>query len=635
MIRALKKNKLTRTLFFLFGDILLLSTSVFLSFLFRFDFSLPSTYLKEFWVVVPTFVLLKVGILYVHGLYHINWTYISVQELASLFRAVLISTFLLGFLLYLLRFQPYFEGFPRSILLIDFLLSLVLIGGFRSAKRVYSQFFRNLPLEGERTLIVGAGDAGEQIIRSIKKTGANGLNPVGFVDDDPQKIGTSIHGVEVLGSRNDIPEIVENDEIAALLIAMPSVSSKIIKETVEIAREAGLENIKVLPDISELMTGDVGLSDARDVQLEDLLGRESIDLEPEELEGFIKDRRVLVTGAAGTIGSELCRQIARFSPEELELVDHEETALFEVRNELERDFPGVKVTDYLADVRNEERMGQVFSECSPELVFHAAAYKHVGMMEKHPKQAVDVNVFGTQSVASAAIEAGVDRFVLISTDKAVEPTSTMGASKRVAESIIQDYAASDGVDTVFTAVRFGNVLGSRGSVVKIFERQIESRGPVTVTHPEAERYFMIPSEAVLLVLQAARMAEGGEVFVLDMGEPVKILDLAREMIRLKGYEPDTDIPISFIGLKDGEKLSEDLLHAEEGTVSTQHDKIYKAVGPYVLSNEELEKSLNKLDELAEKGSDGDIKRYLSEIFENYEVVGKDAASSSKVTGKTD
>ena len=615
----MKKSKLTRTLFFLAGDVLLLASSVILSFLFRFDFTLPYSYLKEFWVIIPTFVLLKVGILYIHGLYHINWTYISVQELAALFRAILFSTFLLGFLLYLLRFQPYFEGFPRSILLIDFLLSLVLIGGFRSAKRVYLQFFRNFPLKGKRTLIVGAGDAGEQIVRSIKKTGINSFYPVGFVDDNSQKIGTSIHGVEILGSRDDIPELVDNKEIETLLIAMPSVSSKVIKETVELARDSGIEDIKILPDISELITGEVGLSDARDVQLEDLLGRESIDLEPEQLEGFIKGRRVLVTGAAGTIGSELCRQIARFSPEELELVDHEETALFEVRNELERDFPGVKVTDYLADVRNEERMGQVFSECSPELVFHAAAYKHVGMMEKHPKQAVDVNVFGTQSVASAAIEAGVDRFVLISTDKAVEPTSTMGASKRVAESIIQDYAASDGVDTVFTAVRFGNVLGSRGSVVKIFQNQIENRGTVTVTHPEAERYFMIPSEAVLLVMQAARMAEGGEVFVLDMGEPVKILDLAKEMIRLAGYEPDRDIPISFIGLKDGEKLSEDLLHAEEGTVSTQHDKIYKAVGPSVLSREELVESLDKLEELKEHGLNGDIKNYIEEVFENYKL----------------
>lgn len=623
----MKKSKLTRTLFFLLGDILLLSSSVVLSFLFRFDFSLPPTFVDEFWIIIPTFVSLKVVILYAHGLYRISWTYISVQELAALFRAVLISTLLLGSLLFLLRFQPYFEGFPRSILFIDFLLSLVLIGGFRSAKRVYLQFFRNLPLEGKRTLIVGAGDAGEQIIRSIKKTGEGGFNPVGFVDDDPQKIGTSIHGVEVLGTRKEIPQLVDGDGIDALLIAMPSVSSRVIKGTVELARKAGIEDIKILPDISELMTGEVGLSDARDVQLEDLLGRESIDLEPEQLEGFLEGRRVLVTGAAGTIGSELCRQIARFAPQELGLIDHEETALFEVKNELERSFPKVDVVDFLADVRDERRMREIFSENSPQLVFHAAAYKHVGMMEKHPQQAVDVNVFGTKSVARAAVEAGVERFVLISTDKAVEPTSTMGASKRMAEAVIQDYAAGENAGTVFTAVRFGNVLGSRGSVVKIFQRQIENRGPVTVTDPEAARYFMIPSEAVLLVLQAARMAEGGEVFVLDMGKPVKILDLAKEMIRLAGYEPDEDIPISFIGLKDGEKLSEDLLHAEEGTTATGHEKIFKAVGPPVLANQELKKSLTKLEQLAENGSGDNIKRYLSEVFPSYELNAKGARSS--------
>ncbi len=618
MITKIKTTGKTRALFFFLVDIALLSLSVWFAFLLRFEGAIPAQYTGEFYVVVPTFVGVKVILMYLYGMYHVSWSYISIEGVISLVKSFVISTFVVGSILYLLRYQPFYEGFPRSILVIDLFLSISLVGGFRSAKRIYLQLFRKFPLSGKRTMVVGAGDAGEQIVRSIQNAGgSNGFNPVGFVDDDPQKIGTSIHGVKVLGGRDDIPKLVAENQVEAILIAMPSVSSGVVRETVDVVREAGVKDVKILPDISELMTGQVSLSDARDVKLEDLLGRVSVELDPKRIESFIEGKTVLVTGAAGSIGSELSRQISRFSPDGLHIVDHEETMLFEVKKELNKDFEDLALYDHLLDVRDEQSVRQLFIESRPDLVFHAAAYKHVGMMEEHPVQAVSNNVFGTLSVANAAQEADVDTFVLISTDKAVEPTSTMGATKRIAECIIRHMNSSAESETTFTAVRFGNVLGSRGSVVPIFREQISKGGPVTVTDPKAERYFMITSEAVLLVLQAAQLAKGGEVHVLDMGEPVKILDLAREMIELSGHKPDEDIPITFIGLKEGEKLSEDLLNAEEGTDQTEHPQIFQARGRPLLSEKELKVVLDKLDRLIEEDSGVGVKEYFSELFRNY------------------
>jgi FlaA1/EpsC-like NDP-sugar epimerase len=600
-------------LFFLTIDVLLIALSMWLAFLFRFEWTIPQRYLGDLWILILIALGMKIPIFYLQGLYQLSWSYVSVQELLSVFKGVLYSSFLLGTAFFILR--PVFPelAFPRSILFIDFLLALFFIGGFRSAKRVWLQFVKNFPLGGKRTLIVGAGDAGEQLLRSMLKSSNTNYLPIGFVDDDPAKQGTSIQGVKVLGTREEIPQLVGDHDIEELLIAIPSSSPKVIKETVELGRRARVKSMKILPDISELLSGSVGLADVREVQLEDLLEREPVRIDTHEIENYLKDKAVLVTGAAGSIGSELCCQSVRFQPKKLIMLDHEETGLFEINRKIEDKFPKLDRVAILGDVKDEGKMRRVFTQHSPQVVFHAAAYKHVGMMKEHPDEAVKNNVFGTLTVGKAAIEAGAERFILISTDKAVNPVGIMGMSKRVAEMVIQDLGHRG--PTNFSAVRFGNVMGSRGSVIPIFKEQIKHRGPVTVTNPEMRRYFMMTSEAVLLVLQAGAIGKGGEVFVLDMGEPVNILDLAREIIKLSGYEPDKDIPISLIGAGEDEKMFEDILTAEEGSEATQHEQIFTARMNAQLTGDELEEYLRRLNELVTEGDDGEeIKEVLQAMI---------------------
>lgn len=530
--RLLLRTNRRRALFFLAIDILLIALSMWVAFLLRFEGQIPSRYLEDLWVLILIALAVKIPIFYLQSLYYISWAYVSIRELLLVFKGVLYGSLLLGTVLFILKEIPAFIGFPRSILVIDFFLTLTLIGGFRSAKRVWLQFVKKFPLEGERTLIVGAGDAGEQIARNILQDRRSNYLPVGFVDDDPAKQGLSIHGVRVLGERQKIPELIRDYKVENLLIAMPSTPSSVIRETVELARRAGLQKIKVLPFLSELFTGEIGLGDIRELRLEDLLGREPVEIDTAGIEDYLRDKRVLVTGAAGSIGSELCRQIARFKPGKLIMLDQDETGIYEIDNELAERFPKLERLSLVGDIRERAKMERLFAAHRPEVIFHAAAYKHVPLMEAQPDEAVKDNVFGTLILGEAAQAHGAEKFVLISTDKAVNPTSVMGATKRAAEMVILELDCRG--PTKFVAVRFGNVLGSRGSVVPLFREQIKHRGPVTVTHPEMRRYFMVTSEAVLLVLQAGAMGEGGEVFVLDMGEPVRIVDLAKELIRFQG-----------------------------------------------------------------------------------------------------
>lgn len=618
-IRGLLKRFLIRTnrrraLFFLTVDIFLIALSMYGSFLLRFEFRFPPRYLEDLWVLLLIAPAVKIPIFYLQGLYRISWSYVSIQELLSVFQGVLYSFLLLGTALFILRDTPAFIGFPRSILFIDFFLTLVLIGGFRSAKRVYLQFVKRFPMEGRRTLIVGAGDAGEQLLRSMLKSGRSDYLLVGFVDDDPGKVGTSIQRVKVLSTREEIPRVVEAYDVEELLIAMPSVPSKVIKETVELGRQAKVPSIKIPPDIGELLSGQVELADVREVQLEDLLGREPVRIDTREIEGYLKNKAVLVTGVAGSIGSELCRQIAKFQPKKLIMLDHEETVLFEIDWELKEKFPRLERVAILGDIKDEGKMGRIFAQHKPKVVFHAAAYKHVEMARKHPDEAVKNNILGTLNVGEAAINAGAERFILISTDKAVNPIGVMGMTKRVAEMIAQELNRRRA--TRFSVVRFGNVIGSRGSVIPIFKEQIKHRGPVTVTHPEMRRYFMMTSEAVLLVLQVGAIEEGGEVFILDMGEPVNILDLAHEMIRLSGYEPDKDIPVIPTGPGEDEKLFEDILTAEEGTEATKHEQIFTArMTAHLTGDNKLAGYLQRLEELAARGaSEGEINGILQEMI---------------------
>lgn len=575
MKRWLQPSRAKRILFFILFDVAAIMTALYLAFWLRFDGRIPSGYLNQnqMPMLLVLFAALKLPVFYLQRFYRMSWSYVGLSELITVFKGVIYGSFLVGTVSFLLRETALFLTFPRSILFIDFGVTLILVGGVRLLKRVYLQV-RQKPISGSPTLIVGAGDAGEQLLRSILKERRPEHLPVGFVDDNPDKQGLMIHGFPVLGSCKALPQLVKRHAIQTILIATPSASSSAIRAMVERASRAGVRDIKVLPPLSELFSGRIRSAHLRQVNLEDLLGRSPVTIDSGAVQGFLKGKVVLVTGAAGSIGSELCRQIARFQPSNLLLLDQDETAVFALERQLKPHFPNLEFNGLIADVRDRHKVFDVIKRQRPQVLFHAAAYKHVGLMERFPEEAVKNNVLGTKVVAEASLAYGVEKFVLISTDKAVNPSSVMGASKRLCEILI--LALNNRGQTCFSAVRFGNVLGSRGSVVPIFEEQIKNRGPVTVTHPQMQRYFMITSEAVLLVLQAAAMGQGGEVFVLDMGKPVKILDLAKELIRLHGYEPDKDIPIVFTQPSPGEKLNETLLTPEEGAQATQHARIFQA-----------------------------------------------------------
>lgn len=607
----------TRMIFFIIGDILLISLAVWLAFLLRFDGQIPNHYFSQGTLVSFIFLTLifSLPVFYFLKLYSSSWSYVSTQELISLFKGTLLAFLFTGAALLIFRDFPQFSGFPRSTLFISYFLVFLFCGGIRFSKRIYLQLFQTgTKAEKERTLIVGAGDAGEQILRSILISKNSSYLPVGFVDDNPTKRGEMIHGLKVLGEIDDIPQIAERYQIEEMIIALPSAGSKAIRRAVEIGRKAGLKKIKVVPSIAEIINGEVSLGNLREVQVEDLLGREPVSLDTKSIENFIQNKTVLITGAAGSIGSELCRQIAKFKPSLLVVLDQDETGIFNISEELEDKFPRLKISSEICDIQDEEKINQIFNRYHPSVIFHAAAYKHVPLMEVHPDGAVKNNIFGTKIVAETAIKYGVEKLIFVSTDKAVNPTSIMGATKRVGEMICQVLNKKN--LTKFISVRFGNVLDSRGSVIPIFRGQIKKGGPVEVTHPEMKRYFMITPEACLLVMQAGAMGQGGEVFVLDMGNPIKILDLAKEMIRLSGFEPDKDIPIVFTGARPGEKFFEEILTAEEGTVATQNQKIFMAKLSEV-DEEKLNQGLESLREAVKKSNREEIVNTLKALLPSY------------------
>jgi len=512
----------------------------------------------------------------------------------SLFKAVGLSFLFSGITFLIFRDLHQFSSFPRSTIFISYFLVFLFCGALRFSKRIYLQSFqKGVREEKERTLIVGAGDAGEQILRSIQSSKLSPYFPIGFVDDSSIKQGVAIHGLLVLGRTSDILTIIKEHQVEEMIIALPSAGSIAIRRAVEQGRKAGLKKIKVVPPITELINGKVSLRNVREIQVEDLLGREPVFLDIKEIGDFFQDRRVLITGAAGSIGSELSRQVAKFRPSLILLFDQDETGIFNISKELKDNFARLRIHSLVADIADKEKMDQVFSQFSPQIVFHAAAYKHVPLMEIQPREAIKNNILGTEIVAEAALKHDTENFIFISTDKAVNPTSVMGATKRVGEMICQVLNQKN--QTKFISVRFGNVLDSRGSVIPIFREQIKKGGPVKVTHPKMKRYFMTTSEACLLVTQAGAMGQGGEVFVLDMGKAIRILDLAKEMIRLSGFEPDKDIPIVFSGPRPGEKFFEEMLSAEEGTVATKHQKIFRAKLSEV-NEEKLKKGLEKMKE---------------------------------------
>jgi len=583
----MRTSPTARRLTLLLGDTALIAAAIVGAAWLRFDGRVPPEVVVQLPATLGLSVVLKTAVFAATGMYALSWAQVGLVDMLGVVLRVTVGWTLFAATVMVLRHEGMLGGFSRAMLLLDYVLTLLGVGTFRIAPRVLRTLTYAPPADGRRALIVGAGAAGDQLARSLRQTPGSGYAVVGFVDDDPAKRGTVIHGLRVFGTREEMPAIIREQGIEAILIAIPSAPSRIIRQFVSVAREAGVREIRIVPGLDQLLNGRLSFTDLREVQLTDLLGRELVTIDKSGIGAWLRDRVVLVTGAGGSIGAELCRQLAAFRPAGMVLLDRDESGLFWVEQDLRRlEQPGVGV---IADVRDPDRIRQIFAAHRPHVVFHAAAYKHVGMMERHPVEAVATNVLGTLTVAVAAREVGVESFILISTDKAVNPTSVMGVTKRIAEQLC--LALAEEGTTRFVAVRFGNVLGSRGSVVPVFQEQIRRGAPIVIRGQNMRRYFMAASEAVLLVLQAAVMGRGGEIFVLDMGEPVRIVDLACELIRLSGLQPGTDVPIVFADPEPGEKEYEDFLMAEEGTLATRHDRIFVArnapvSAPWVLARVE-------------------------------------------------
>jgi FlaA1/EpsC-like NDP-sugar epimerase len=571
----------TRNLSLLIIDAVLVNLAIYSALLLRFDAHIPQNYINAYLGLAPLITIIALLYLYGFKLYARLWEYASINELLAIFSAI--SFTMITVVTLILTFS--LPGLPRSIYLLSWLLMNVYIGVSRISWRIMRTYYLNgKPHQTRRALIVGAGDAGAILAREIRSNTQVNLKVIGFIDDDPSKQRMMLGGIPVLGNRKKIPGIVSSMEVDEIIIAMPSVPGNVVREIMELAQKTPAR-IRILPGIYQSTNRSI-FSHIRDIQMEDLLRREPVRTDLKEISEYISGHTVMVTGAGGSIGSELCRQILDLSPAKLVLVECCENNLFEIENELANRNRPIEIHPELIDVRHIAALEKVFLKHHPQVVFHAAAYKHVPMMERHPEEAFYNNVLGTRNMAVLSDRYGVETFIFISTDKAVNPTSVMGASKRIAELVIRD--VNQYSKTCFAAVRFGNVLGSRGSVIPTFIKQIEQGGPVTVTHPDMKRYFMTISEAVQLVIQAGAMAKGGEIFVLDMGEPVKIADLARDLITLSGYEPGKDIEIVYTGIRPGEKLYEELFTNKEQMVSTKHERIF-------ISSNELEERYNNIE----------------------------------------
>lgn len=615
MKEIIRNNQLLlKKILLIIYDIVAVIVSGYLALLMRFELEpsqIPEQFLNPYrrynWIMIIVTIL----IFYVFRLYSSLWTYAGAVELMNV---VLAGCVVGGFQI---AFYALIDvRMPRSYWLLFTMNLIILI----FASRYFYRAFRWLVgyIRGEnaaemhRVMVVGAGAAGNVLIKEIRNSRYIHKKVVCAIDDDRDKIGSFIHGVKIMGNRYEIPRLAKELAVDEIIIAMPAVSQKEIKGILDICKETGCE-MKRLPGIYQLVNGDVSVAKLKDVDVNDLLGRDPIEVDLDSILGYVENKVIMVTGGGGSIGSELCRQIASHHPKQLVLVDIYENTTYDIQNELRRNYPELNLVVLIASVRNTKRMDMIFEKYRPDIVYHAAAHKHVPLMEDSPNEAVKNNVLGTWKVVQAADKWKVKRFVMISTDKAVNPTNIMGATKRICEMIIQTYNRHS--DTEFVAVRFGNVLGSNGSVIPLFKKQIEAGGPVTVTHPDIIRYFMTIPEAVSLVLQAGAYAKGGEIFILDMGEPVKIVDLARNLILLSGHKPDDDIKIEFTGLRPGEKLYEEMLMAEEGMQDTDNKLIH--IGkPIQMDEEKFMQQLNDLRDYVVQEPD-DIRRVVQEIVPTY------------------
>lgn len=560
--------------------------------------NIPSHFFSIMLATFPLVMAIRMASFWYFGLYRGMWRFASMDYLLSIIKAISVSSILIILCLYLIN---QFLGYPRSIFFIDWLLLIVLIGGSRFSLRFFKEIRLSNDRDGKRVLVVGAGEAGETILREMIRNEHLGYNPIGLIDDDPSKIGSKIHGIKVLGDKTKIPVMVNRHGIDEIIISIPSATGSQIKCIIDQCSKTKAK-FKTLPSLSEIINDQVSVNQIRDLDVEDILGREPVKIDINSIKEGICGKSVLVTGAGGSIGQELCRQIANLNPERLLLFDHGENSLFYIDKELKETFPILRSIPLLADVTNKEQTRQILRQFRPEIIFHTAAHKHVPLVEINPVEGIRNNVLGTKNIADAAIECKVDKFVFISTDKAVRPVNFMGVSKKIAEQYISGISQNNSVK--FLSVRFGNVIGSTGSSFRIFREQINNGKPITITDPRATRYFMTVSEAVQLVLQAANFGKGSEIFILDMGKPINIYELAKTMIFLSGKEPGKDVDIVFTGLRSGEKLSEELFDdSYEKLVPTDHKKIYavrqeNACDFTVLFENiyELENMVSRLDE---------------------------------------
>ena len=569
-----------RRLFIILAHIVIFAVSLLASFLLAHNMQFNQDWFtKQFPALVLIVIIIKLPIFGFFQQYHGWWRYVGISDLTGILRASLVSTLatVIIWFVFILQIDVVRRNLAsvadvaNSVFVLDMVITFMLLAGIRMIIRIYYEEFRTVESQRlKRLLIIGAGNAGEALLREILRMKMAEYEVIGFIDDDPLKQHIHIHGIPVLGTVAQLPEICEDRTIEEIAIAIPSATQTQLRHVVQVCKGTKIR-FRMVPSITDIASGKLRVSQIRDVDINDLLGRSVIHLDLDMIEEFLKNKIICVTGAGGSIGSEMCRQVCQFGPKLLLLIEQAENPLFHIERELRKNFPDVNIIAVICDIADKFRVDEVFSKYRPEVVIHAAAHKHVPLMETNPGESIKNNVVGTINVSDACDQFGASNFVMISTDKAVNPTSLMGSSKRVAEMYIQDLNNTS--KTHFVTVRFGNVLGSNGSVVPIFEKQIADGGPVTVTHPDMKRYFMTIPEASQLVLQAATMGQGGEIFVLDMGEPVKIVDLARELIILSGFKPDEEIEIKFTGLRPGEKLFEELSIEGENMMPTRHSKI--------------------------------------------------------------
>ncbi len=626
------KVRFSRNLLIIFIiDIVLLAGSFYLAHLIRFDFDLPGWAGGKCIELLPYVLGVKLFCFYFFDLYKGMWRYTSLNDLMNIVKACTAASF--GLIVFVL-FKNRFEMVSRSVFIIDWCLTLMSIlsvriitrlcfeefteeVGFRAVFNSFLKIFKRGQRKGKGVIIIGAGDCGQKICREFIENPYVQSHVIGFLDDDISKIGRNIHGVSVLNVIDELEHTVESADVDEVIIAISNAGSERMRHIVGLCKKADI-NFKIIPNMGEVIDGKINISSIRNVEYRDLLGREPVKLDKEEIGKYLGNKRVLVTGAGGSIGTGLCRQICRYYPEKIILFERAESPLYEIDLELKKSFPNVEVIPVLGDIQNKTELNKIFGEFQPDIVFHAAAYKHVPMLENHPWKAVENNIEGTRNLVEVTHEFECDKFVFVSTDKAVNPTNVMGTSKRIAEILVQNMNNAKGSKTSFITVRFGNVIGSVGSVIPLFKKQINEGGPVTVTHPEMIRYFMLIPEACQLILQAGSMGKGGEIFILEMGKPVKIDSMARDLIRFSGFEPGVDIKIEYTGLRPGEKLYEELITDQENVVPTGHRKIM-VLNSQGIDMGKLKGKLEKLTEESKNRSHGTIRALLKEIIPEYDL----------------